>query len=55
MKYKCLRCNKSFIDEELVQIHLYWLHECNYWIIRKGLDNLKQTLREFELDNTYHN
>jgi len=54
MKWECLRCNKEFIDEELVQIHLLWLHHSRRELLKKAFDELtqiKKTLDEInELD-----
>lgn len=41
-KYKCLRCKKILLTEELVKIHLQWMHNIPPRKLIEGLEQLKK-------------
>jgi len=40
--YRCKRCDKRFISEELVKSHLQWAHDIPPRALIEGINKLKQ-------------
>ena len=63
MYYKCKKCKKRFISEELVKSHLQWAHDIPPHATAEIITQLKKELREIEkefqdkdiLDNYFWN